>query len=417
MSKKTTIILIIVVAVLVLAVGIFLLFFTSPSIQNPGSQSSNSPFGTYTGSPTTTPVSTTNTSTGEEGGQTIPYVNSPTSPLTKISTAPIAGAEVFNQKVTGTTTIGIVRYTERANGHTREYNKSTYAISTASNTTIPTIYQAWWSGNRVLAQFMSQNKDALKTFSGSLPSTTSPTTQLTGVFLADDIYTLAISPKGDRVFTLPVGVSATGSISNLDGTKKTSILTFPFNEWTAQWPSENTITLTTKASYIAPGYMYFLSTAGVMTKALGDIPGLTTLTSPSLGYALYSASNNGSIATGIYNFSKNSTLAFTGSPTFPEKCVWSKLVKTTAYCAVPTTIPIGNYPDDWYQGEVSFVDNIYKVDVSLPAVQLLYKLPADQSIDAINLFMDSKEENLYFTNKSDYYLWGLTIKGLLPTGI
>jgi hypothetical protein len=84
---------------------------------------------------------------------------------------------------------------------------------------------------------------------------------------------------------------------------------------------------------------------------------------------------------------------------------------------VPSTIPSGNYPDDWYKGSVSFVDNIYKVDLSLPAIQAIYKLPTDQAIDATNLFLDAKEENLYFTNKSDYYLWGLTIKGLAPLSL
>jgi hypothetical protein len=418
MTKKNTVILIVIVAVLVLALGIFLLFFTSPNIQAPAGQSTNSPFGNYTGSsPTTQSSSTTEATTGE--GETAQYINNPSSPLIKISTVPIAGAEAFDRKVLGTTTVGIVRYMERATGHTAEYDRSTGVLSTVSNTTIPSIYEAKWSGNTVLAQFLDQDKNIIKTFTGSLSSTatsstTTPTTALIGGFLTSDIYALAISPKGNRVFTLPKGKTAVGSISNLDGTKKTSILSFPFNEWVTEWPSESTVTLTTKPSFSTSGFMYFLSTTGTMTKALGNITGLTTRTSPSLGYTIYSASGAGSISTGVYDFKKNTTFAFTGSQTFPEKCVWSKLSKTTAYCAVPTTIPTGSYPDDWYQGSVSFVDNIYKVDLSLPAVQLLYKLPADQSIDAINLFLDPKEENLYFTNKSDYYLWGLTIKSLSP---
>lgn len=416
MSKKNTVILIIIVAILVLALGIFLLFFTSPAIQTPtGSQSPDSPFGNYNGSSSTTPSSTSEPVIGEITPEQ--YVNNPSSPLIKISVVPIAGAEAFDRKISGTTTSSIVRYIERATGHTTEYNRSTFSLTTSSNTTIPSIYQAWWSGNTVLAQFLGQSKDTVKTFAGNLPSTTTPTTQLSGGFLTDNIYSLAISPKGNRVFTLPQGDSAIGSISNLDGTKKTSILNFPFNEWTAEWPNENTITLTTKPSFSASGFLYFLSTAGSMTKALGNIAGLTTRTSPNLSYAIYSGSNTGGISTGIYDFNKNTTLAFTSNPTLPEKCVWSKLSKTTAYCAIPATIPIGNYPDDWYKGNVSFVDNIYKVDLSLPAVQLIYSLPQDQNIDAINPFLDAKEENLYFTNKNDYFLWGLTIKGLIPLGL
>lgn len=412
MSKKNTVILIIIAAVLVLALGIFLLFFTTPQTQTATTgQSSNSPFGNYPGSSSTTPP--TNATSSQPTGPATEYINNPTSPLIKISVVPIAGAEAFDRKTTSTTTTNIVRYIERATGHTAEYDRSTYAVIASSNTTIPSIYEATWSGNSILAQFLDKDNMTIKTFAGNLPSTTTPTTQLTGVFLTSNINTFAISPKGNRVFIIPQGDSAVGSISNLDGTKKTSIFNFPFNDWNTQWPNESTITLTTKPSYSALGFMYFLTTGGTMTKALGNIAGLTTLTSPNLTYAIYSGSSANGISTGVYNFSKNATFTFTNS-TLPEKCVWSKLSKTTAYCAVPTTIPVANYPDDWYKGKVSFVDNIYKVDLTLPSIQLIYKLPTDQTIDAVNLFLDPKEENLYFTNKNDYFLWGLTIKGLTP---
>lgn len=418
MSKKTTIVILVIVAILILALGIYLLFFTSPAIQAPASSSSNSPFGNYNGSSSTTPVTSVTSSESGSGEQSPQFINNPTSPLVKISTVPIAGAEAFDRKISATTTTtSIVRYIERATGHTVEYDRSTYSLTTSSNTTIPSVYQALWSGNTVLAQLLNPDKSTIKTFSGTLPATTTPSTQLIGSVLANNIYALAISPKGNRVFTIPTGDNAIGSISNLDGSKKTSILNFPFNEWAVEWPNENTITLTTKPSFSANGFMYFLTTAGVMTKALGNIAGLTTRTSPNLAYTIYSGSNTGGFSTGIYDFAKGTTLAFTGSPTLPEKCVWSKLSKTTAYCAVPATVPIDNYPDDWYQGGVSFIDNIYKVDLTLPAVQLIYSLPKDQNIDVINPFLDAKEQNLYFTNKNDYFLWGLTIKDLSPIGL
>ncbi|HAO64780.1 TPA: hypothetical protein DCQ44_02230 [Candidatus Taylorbacteria bacterium] len=418
MSKKTLIAVIIIVAVLVLVLGIFLLFFTSPVIQTTNTGlSPNSPFGNYGGSSSTTPITPTPTpDNGQANGPVTPYLNSPTSPLVKISTEPIAGAQVFDRKISGTTTASIVRYMERATGHVLEYNRTNNFLTTASNTTIPSIYQAWWSGNTVLAQFIGASKDTIRTFVGNLPSAPTSTTQLTGTFLNDNVSSLAISPKGNRMFTLGGGNFAIGNISSLDGTKPTSVLNFPFNEWAVEWPNETTLTLTTKPSAGIPGFMYFLTTTGFMTKVTGNIFGLSSRSSPDLGHAVLSASTNGGIATVIYDINKNTSLAFTDNPTLAEKCVWSKLSKTTAYCAIPQNIPIGNYPDDWYQGNVSFVDNIYKIDLTLPAVQLLYKLPSDQQIDVTNLFLDAKEENLYFTNKSDYYLWGLTIKNLTPTG-
>ena len=40
----------------------------------------------------------------------------------------------------------------------------------------------------------------------------------------------------------------------------------------------------------------------------------------------------------------------------------------------------------------------------------IYLKKVISSRDATNLFLDSKEVNLYFTNKNDYSLWGLKLK-------
>ena len=415
MSRKTLLFLVIIIAIAILGLGVYLLFFTKPPIGNTTNTGVYyNPFGNYSGSATTTSTANQTVPTTEENGNPTTYVNSATSPLTKIATLPIAGAESFERKTAGTaTTTTIVRYTDRATGHTMDYNTTTRILATASNTTIPTIYRAWWSGGNLLAQFLDKDKQTIKTYAGILPTTSTSTVALSGSFLANDIYNLAISPKGNRVFYLQAGDNAVGAIANIDGSKRNQIFTFPFNEWATQWPNENTITLTTKPSSNIAGFMYLLSSTGVMTKALGGINGLTTRTSPSLNYSLYSESTGGGISTAIYDLKKGLTTPLNHS-TLPEKCLWSTLNKTVAYCAVPTNIAIGNYPDDWYQGNVSFVDNIYKIDVSLPAMQLLYSLPQDQSIDAINLFLDQKENNLYFTNKNDYSLWGLNLIGLIP---
>ena len=419
MSKKTIVILIIVVAVLVLSAGIFLLFFTNPPIQKASDVTLNgnnyAPFGVNPNSTSTN--QNTNPDNGTNTGQDpYKYTNNSNSPLIKISTAPIAGAEVFDKKITGNaTTTSIVRYTERSTGHTQEFNRLNFTLSNASNTTIPSIYQAWWSGSNLLAQFIGGNKDLVKTFTASLPINSTTTSPIIGGYLPDNIYTLSVSPKGNRVFYITKGPSAQGHISNVDGSKNTTLLSFPFNEWNTQWPNESTITLTSRPSYNSTGYMYFLSaTTGSMTKVLGDFDGFSTLTNPSLTYVLYSGSTNNTVSTAVYDIKTGKNSIFPAATTLAEKCVWSKLSKTTAYCAVPNKIPSASYPDDWYQGNISFVDNIYKVDIAASAIQLMYKLPTDQSIDAINLFLDAKEENLYFTNKNDYYLWGLTIKGLTP---
>ena len=415
MSKKTLLVIIILVALVILGVGIYLLFFTKPLVSQTTPNGTYSPFGNYSGSSSTTPNVTATSSSSTVANSTSTY-SSPTAVLIKISSAPIAGAGSYQRKITSTTTTDtIVRYTDRATGHTMDYDTNNNSSFTASNTTIPTIYNAWWSGSNLLAQFLDQDGQTIKTYVGSLSTAATSTLPLSGSFLTNNVYALAISPKTNRIFYITAGGSAVGTISNIDGTKKNQFFNFPFNEWNTEWPNESTITLTTKASYNTAGYMYFLSsTKGTMTKALGDINGLTTRTSPSLNYTIYSGSTNGGLATAVYDFKHNTSYTL-NNPTLPEKCVWSTLKPSVAYCAIPINVGIGNYPDDWYQGNVSFVDNIYKIDMTLPSAELLYSLPQDQNIDATNLFLDQQENHLYFTNKNDYNLWGLNIANLVPT--
>ena len=44
--------------------------------------------------------------------------------------------------------------------------------------------------------------------------------------------------------------------------------------------------------------------------------------------------------------------------TLPEKCVWTKDGERF-YCGVPRVIPQGTYPDVWYQGVISFEDEVW----------------------------------------------------------
>jgi hypothetical protein len=97
--------------------------------------------------------------------------------------------------------------------------------------------------------------------------------------------------------------------------------------------------------------------------------------------------------------------------TLSDKCIWSNLRKNEIYCAVPTEIPNAMYPDDWYRGNVSFVDQIWHLDTNTGEVHLLANLLTLSSklIDATDLTLDPKEDNLYFINKRDLTLWALDL--------
>ena len=80
-------------------------------------------------------------------------------------------------------------------------------------------------------------------------------------------------------------------------------------------------------------------------------------------------------------------------------------------CAVPSSLPSGEYPDDWYQGLVGFSDDIWKIDTATGSVSELFSLKnyTTESIDAVRLFTDPTEAFLFFINKRDGALWALKL--------
>jgi hypothetical protein len=101
-----------------------------------------------------------------------------------------------------------------------------------------------------------------------------------------------------------------------------------------------------------------------------------------------------------------------GVKTMPEKCVWNK-DSTILYCAVPRYITGTRYPDLWYQGEISFADDLWKIDVANNTTTNLVdstSFKGGEEVDGIKLSLDENEDYLFFVNKKDSYLWGLRLK-------
>jgi hypothetical protein len=195
-----------------------------------------------------------------------------------------------------------------------------------------------------------------------------------------------------------------GTTMNFLSNKKVQIFDSPFTEWSGWWGSTKTISLTTKPASTIPGYVYQMDQNGKnFSEALGDINGLTTLASPDGKLILYGDNN---LNLSVYNTSTNTSTTL-GVKTLPEKCTWNNS-GSTIYCAVPRSIPDGQYPDSWYQGEVSFSDILWRIDVKTGNTDMLVDpltVSGGEDIDGIKLAVDSAESYLFFVNKKDSYLW------------
>ena len=433
MSKRNFILLIIVL-IIVLAVIFGFLFLNKPATNTTGGTTGTnffsqfSPFGTK--KTTTPPVVTPPVNVS--GYQPPVTANIK---LKKVSSMPIAGYTVFGEErlkaipATPTPTppstkkttktpapltelVSALRYVARATGNIYETFADNISEKQFSSTVIPKVYDAYFGnkGQSVAMRYLQADGKTIETFLGALPKEplggNTGAVNINGSLLPNNTEDVSVSPDSGSMFYLfDSRNDMVGTTVNLTTNKKIQIFDSPFTEWLSSWPNNKIITLTTKPASGIPGYMYEIDQSGKnFNEVLGNINGLTTEASPDGKLILYADDN---LSLSIYNPTTNlSTLL--GVKSLPEKCVWGS-ASDVIYCAVPKSINAGQYPDVWYQGEVSFSDSIWKIDAKTGlATGLLDPVTAPgggEDIDGVKLMLDSSQNYLFFVNKKDSYLW------------
>lgn len=319
--------------------------------------------------------------------------------LYELHTLPVAGITFFedsaNKKV-------FVRYIERGLGHIYQTDRATYEEARVSSVTRPKITEALWGrGGKglVLRTLDAKNLDQIKTRTVSLDD---PSNQKETSF-PDFIPFMATSGDGtDALFYLANSADLSlGAVSTFGKTKESVPFRSSFTEWLPQFPNKNLVTLTTRPSANIPGYTFFLNPATKkLDSVLGGINGLTTLTRGDGLYVLYSKTVNGNFPLFVYDAQKKVSRDLS-IYTLPEKCVWGLKDPNTAYCAVPKNYQTGNYPDLWYQGVVSFTDELWKLNVITGDATRLLSLndPTTPKLDIQNMAISSDDAHLAFMNK------------------
>lgn len=416
MAKKiVTIILIVIILAGLGALTAFLIIKNTPQGKSVTDTVKNFfPFGKAPESSTGTGTTGENTQTGGQNNTSSGIVILPR--LRQIVNKPVAGITSITTK-SGSTTLETIRFIERANGNVFDNRTNSLAVTRVSNTTIPKVYEAKWTndGSGVYVRYLRDKSDIIETLYANLSkvATTTPEgalRELIGSHLPENIQSLTLSPSG-KIFYLGGGVGGgIGTIANADGGKPVAILNSSFSEWLPDWSYQNTIVMTTKPAANIPGFLYFLNpSTGSFVNILKNVPGLTALSDQNASELIYSTGSGGHLQSFLYTI-KNPSATPLQVATLPEKCVWSKQQKEI-FCAVPQIIPVGNYPDSWYQGLVSFSDDIWKIDtvtgVSTKIASILSL--AGTEIDAVKLSLTPSEDYLIFINKKDNTPWVLRL--------
>jgi len=332
--------------------------------------------------------------------------------LRQITQTPVAGYDFIDQGKGY-----VVWYVDRGNGNVFQTATNTLEITKITNTTIPKVYEAFIGkgGSNIILRLLGDNSETVQTFIGSLKNQTSTSSEaqtksLTGIFLADDIKMLSLSPNKDSLFGITSSNQGIGNFYSFSG-KSSNVFSHPIKNWVSQWVNTNTMAMTSAPSAKTQNISFLLNTkTGSLTKTLGPKNGLVVSSSPDALHLLFSENKANTLVFGVVDIKTNSETQLPNE-TIPDKCVWSKQNPALVYCGFPKTIPSGLYPDYWYQGKVFFDDTIGSFDTKTSRFTTNTDLKNESgvSIDATNLMLSKDSKYLLFTNKRDLTLWMLEL--------
>lgn len=351
MPKKTLIITIGIVIILVVGFFSWFFFFRNTAPVPTTNPTTGLPFGEGGG----------NVAPGEQSSNTVGTIsdsgNNPTNKLLQISDAPVAGFVAFSPKKDAPT---IIRYVDRATGHIYDVNPFTLEKTKVTNNTIPKIIEAYFKndGSAVLLRSITNN-DTIQNISLTLnaprASSTDSLYTVTATGLRGNMGDVWVGPNNSLAYSLIDDNSI--STSNFDGTKATRLFSSIFTDWRVRFDNLSNIVLVTKASANISGFAYNLSTkTGSLSKLIGPLNALTIIESPDNKRFAYSYNSNGQTIFASQTIPAEETTS-TLPATFADKCVWSLKSPDFLYCGVPTEIgPVE--PDNWYRGVSHFSDRI-----------------------------------------------------------
>jgi hypothetical protein len=289
-----------------------------------------------------------------------------------------------------------------------------------SNTTIQKVYNAIFSSNKdlFLSQTMVFDNEQIKTTFNKIVTSTStePTLAQNDISTAVNDFTYNKKTNG-LVFSIKQSGISSIYTSNFDKSNQKLITTLYFSDFLIDPISATEILLTTKASQTALGYSYILNTTtGILTKILGDIPGLLTKVSSDKKYYVYSRSDFSRPSFHILNTAtKQDSLATID--TLPEKCVFSQTNIDELYCFGALIYKSGQYPDDWYKGKIFNTESLYKINLATNTVFLVYNFESDNlAFDVINPQLTFNDGFIVFENKYDLTLWSIDLKRAVTQG-
>lgn len=388
-----------------MALGLWLVFFSSsPTTQTPvGSGDVTYNNGTSISNPST------NNTDNTTGPTVINTIN--TEKVFKIADGPIAGATLLE---TSRPTTTVARFVMQTNGHIFDFTiDSPGAIPKAvSNTTIPGIDRVVWSeqGRGVLVQYLEDT--VVKTAHLSLPPIGSTTPPVRIQFLPSGIVDLAVSPDGASVVYLMRTESGTdGYTAAANGSNPKKLFTLPLKQTFVSWPSAGTILVQTASAADVAGIAFAVDTKTGGYSPVLYAPGLTANADGSFSRVLYQKVSGGTRSTYAYTVKTGLSTGLSFDP-FPERCVWSTVASSTAYCAAPPTYVEASYLDLWHLGAASVADALMSFNLATGKTTVLAVPGSSDGGEEANIAefaVSPRDQFMSYIRKGDRSLWGVRL--------
>lgn len=291
-----------------------------------------------------------------------------------------------------------VYFVEAGTGHIYSLNLQNGVEAKISNTTIAGARVAHISKNGTFAVIQSgsnvTNPLTILPLSG---------TSTSAITVDEPVLDFTITDDDQLLYTTTATEGVVGKVYDIESQTSRTIFTTPLRQVSVAWGShsEKTQYITPKPARTLESFLYE-STEGKLSRT--NINGYGLVVLPTDKYILYTKSVDNDYVFFIQNKETGNDVKM-DTPFFPEKCTVSSF--SIAYCGQNQGVVDGNFPDNWYRGEVSFADEIWAIDLDTQEAKVLINTldVSGREIDMVHPNLSKDEMSLYFKNKNDYTLW------------
>ncbi len=318
--------------------------------------------------------------------------------LRQLTTRSVAGYQDVTEDSSDTP---FVYYVERGTGHIFSIDLSSGEEKRISGTTIPLTTRSVITPDGSFVMMQSGSGNSAQFNLGYLSSTSD---SITVSALKENIVSFTNTIDNTFLYAVQTNNSVIAKELN-PKTEVTKVLfTIPFREAIIVWGNSNKDTHLAypKASAQLEGFMYQITNNKIERLPI-DGYGLSA-TGNSAGI-IYSEQEKNQYKTYLYN--QENRVSLPTLPTIiPEKCavlnIDHAIVCAGSYAAYSHTMP-----DTWYQGAVSFADDLFLTHIDTGITEQLISITktTNQNLDVTTLRISSDDERVYFINSHDKNLW------------